>query len=126
MTVTPIEKASDSTATDRARMAIPYRIVALEKMLKGQPLPTGTAISVERVPLSTEEEKRLFPKFTLDRYYVHVQNRERAFSISGVSEWGIFWYRVDAGKPQHPDRDAIFFGTIDRLSSVAEFVVSHL
>jgi hypothetical protein len=126
MTVIPVEKASGSTATDQARLAIPYRIVALEKVLRGQPLPTGTAISVEWIPLSTEEEKRLFPKFTLDRYYVHVQNRERTFSISGVSEWGIFWYRVDAGKPQHPERDAIFFGTIDRLSSVAEFVISHL
>lgn len=124
MTLTSIEKAPSSTASGRAHLAIPYRILALEVTLKGRPLSPGTAILVEPIPLSADEEKRLFPKFTFDRYYVHVRNRERSFSISGVSEWGVFWYRVDTGKPQHPDNDAIFWGTIDRLSSVAEFVAS--
>jgi hypothetical protein len=124
--VRSFQKVSSSRSKDLAGWAIPYRIVALEKILKDQPLPAGTTITIEPILLPTEEEKRLFPKFSLDLYYVHIQNRERSFSVSGVSEWGVFWYRVDAGNPQHPDRDAIFWGTIDRLASVAEFVASRL
>jgi hypothetical protein len=121
-----VRKVQNSRSKNLAGRAIPYRIVALEQMLKNHPLRPGTAISIEPILLSSEEQKRFFPQFTLDLYYVHVQKQGRIFSISGVSEWGIFWYRVDEGVPSYPDREAVFWGTIDRLTSVVEFVASAL
>jgi hypothetical protein len=125
MTVHSFQAAPDLRSKDAA-LAPPYRITALEQALKQHILPAGTAVSIERNPLSVEDEKRLFPKFTFDQHYVHVWNKERSYSISGVSDWGVFWYRVDEGSPQHPDQDAVFWGTIDRVSSVAEFVATRI
>jgi hypothetical protein len=125
MTVRSLENVAGLGNRDSA-WARPYRISAIEEALKQQSLPAGTTLSIEPIHLALEEEKRLFPKFTFDRYYVHVQNRKGSYSISGLSEWGVFWYRVDEGAPQHPDRDALFWGTIDRLSSVAEFLAARL
>lgn len=125
MTVHSFQAEPDLRSKDAA-LAPPYRITALEQALKQHTLPAGTTVSIERTRLSFEEEKRLFPKFTFDRHYVHVRNQERSYSISGVSDWGVFWYRVDEGAPQHPDRDAVFWGTIDRVSSVAEFVATRI
>jgi hypothetical protein len=124
MTAHSIPGAPNLRSNDAA-LAPPYRITALEQALKRM-LPAGTAISIVLTQIPLEEEKRLFPKFTFDRHYVHVRNKERSYSISGVSDWGVFWYRVDEGAPQHPDLDAVFWGTIDRVSSVAEFVAGRL
>jgi hypothetical protein len=125
MTVHSFQAAPNLRSKDAA-LAPAYRITALEQALKQHALPAGTAISIELAQLSVEEEKRLFPKFTFDRHYVHVGSQARCYSISGVSDWGVFWYRVDEGAPQHPDRDAVFWGTIDRVSSVAEFVAARI
>jgi hypothetical protein len=125
MTVHSFDALPGSPVRDAASISA-YRIVALELALKRQALPAGTVVTIEHIQISLEEEKRLFPKFTFDRHYVHVRNRARSFCISGVSDWGVFWYRVDEGSPQHPDRDAVFWGTIDRVSSVAEFVAAQL
>jgi hypothetical protein len=125
MTVHSFETPPGLPVRDSASIST-YRIVALELALKRQALPAGTVVTIEHTQVSLEEEQRLFPKFTFDRHCVHVRNRERSYSISGVSDWGVFWYRVDEGSPQHPDRAAMFWGTIDRVSSVAEFVAAQI
>jgi hypothetical protein len=81
--VSAVAKSQSSAGTVPADPAVPYRIIALETVLKDPRLLPEAVISIEPALLSIEEEKRLFPKFTLDRYYVRVQNRGRSFSISG-------------------------------------------
>lgn len=126
MAVHSLQNAPSSLAQHPVLRAVPYRIVALEQILRSRPVPRGTRISIEPFPLSLDEEKRLFPIFSIDPYYLHAWTQKRSFAISGVSEWGVFWYRVDEEKPQHPESGAALWATIDRLTSVAEFVAGRL
>jgi hypothetical protein len=51
---------------------------------------------------------------------------ETRYSIAGVLEWGVFWYRLDEGEPKGPETEALLWGTIDRLDSIVANVTDRL
>lgn len=108
------------------RRDIPYRIAVVETLLLAR-LPRSTAsIAIKPLDWPLAEEKRLFPQFTLERYFVSIHCGAHRYSISGVLEWGVFWYRLDDGEPQTPTSDALLWGTIDRLPSIVASVVDRV
>jgi hypothetical protein len=126
-TVRSFQKVPSSRSKDLAGWAVPYRIVALEKILKDQPLPAATAISIEPILLSWEEEnKGLFPQFSLDLYYVHVQNRERSSAFLAYQSGASFGTALMRATRSILIPTLFFWATIDRLTSVTEFVASRL
>jgi hypothetical protein len=105
---------------------VPYRIALVETSLLAA-LPPGEAlIAIETLNWPLAEEERLFPRFSMDRHYVSVRSGNVRYSIAGVLEWGVFWYRLDEGEPQTPAGDALLWGTIDRLPSIVENVANRL
>ncbi len=105
---------------------VPYRIALIETSLLTA-LPPGEAlIAIKTLDWPPAEEERLFPRFSMDRHFVSIRGGDARYSISGVLEWGVFWYRLDEGEPQTPASDALLWGTIDRLPSIVTNVTNRL
>jgi hypothetical protein len=105
---------------------VPYRIAAVETLLRAA-LPFNKAlISVERLDRSRAEDERLFPQFSVDRYFVSIRGGVMHYCISGVLEWGVFWYRLDEGEPRVPTTEALLWVTIDRLPTIVANVATRL
>lgn len=98
--------------------AIPYRIGHAERALAERCADLAVEIAVQAMPRSPEAEARLHPQFALDTFYVAARRGTIEVSLSGVLEWGVFWYRLDAGAPKPPDQPALMWTTIDRLPSI--------
>jgi hypothetical protein len=105
---------------------IPYRIAVVETLLRAASLPDGVQVVIKPLSLRLEEERRLFPRFSVDRHFISIRAREISYSITGILEWGVFWYRLDKGEPHSPESEALLWGTIDRLPSVVKNVTNRL
>ena len=105
---------------------IPYRIALVENSLVAA-LPPGVAeVAIKTLDWPYATERKQFPRFSVDRFFVAIRDGKTRYSISGVLEWGVFWYRLDEGLPKAPETEALFWGTIDRLESLIAHLADRL
>jgi hypothetical protein len=108
------------------RSDIPYRITLVETSLRAALSPGDAVIAVKILDWPLAEEERLFPRFSMDRYFVSIRGRDACYSVAGVLEWGVFWSRLDDGEPKAPASQALLWGTIDRLPSIIDNLANRL
>jgi hypothetical protein len=106
--------------------AIPHRIALVKSSLVATLRPGTAGIVIKSLDWPSAEEQKLFPQFSVDRHFVAVLDGSIRYSISGVLEWGVFWYRLDEGEPKAPTTEALFWCTIDRLDTIVANVTDRL